>query len=155
MTQAKGVENDAVSTAPLAAPSDAIYRRIVESIGDYAIFMLDARGRVQTWTASAAEIQGSCGVRDHRRAFLALLYPRADRGGRPEHDLEQAESSGRFEDEGWRIRKDGSRFWANVSSAPCATTNGALSGFSNVTRDCTERRAHEMRFTRPSSAFER
>ena len=114
MTQAKGVENDAVSAAPLAAPSDALYRRIVESIADYAIFMLDPSGQSRPGTPGASD-QGLRGGRDHRRALLALLSAGAQstrRAGARARD--RAVAHGRFEDEGWRIRKDGSRFWANV-----------------------------------------
>jgi PAS domain S-box-containing protein len=153
MTQAKGVENDAVSGAPLAAPSDALYRRIVESIADYAIFMLDARGRVQTWTARAAAIEGYAAseiIGEHFSRF----YPQeqVDNGG-PEHDLEQAVSSGRFENEGWRIRKDGSRFWAHVLISAVNDESGALIGFSNVTRDCTERRAQNAALQQTEQRF--
>jgi PAS domain S-box-containing protein len=153
MTQAKGVENDAVSGAPLAAPSDALYRRILESIADYAIFMLDARGRVQTWTARAAAIEGYAAseiIGEHFSRF----YPQeqVDNGG-PEHDLEQAVSSGRFENEGWRIRKDGSRFWAHVLISAVNDESGALIGFSNVTRDCTERRARDAALQQTEQRF--
>jgi PAS domain S-box-containing protein len=153
MTQAKGVENDAVSGAPLAAPSDALYRKIVESIADYAIFMLDARGRVQTWTARAAAIEGYAAseiIGEHFSRF----YPQeqVDDGG-PEHDLEQAVSSGRFENEGWRIRKDGSRFWAHVLISAVNDESGALIGFSNVTRDCTERRARDAALQQTEQRF--
>ena len=142
MSEANAVENDAVSVAPPATQSDAIYRRIVESIGD-AIFMLDPAGRIQTWSRGAAESHGfpaSEIIGDH---FSRLYSQEQIDSGRPESDLAQAASLGRFEDEGWRVRKDGSRFWANVVISAVRDDKGELMGFSDVTRDVTERRAHE------------
>jgi hypothetical protein len=153
MSQANGVEDEAISAAPPAAPSDAIYRRMVESIGDYAIFVLDPRGQVQTWTAGAAAIQGYAAseiIGEH----VSRFYPQEQiASGRPDHDLEEAASAGRFEDEGWRVRKDGSRFWANVVIGAVRDDSGALIGFSNVTRDWTERRARDTALQQTEQRF--
>jgi len=142
MSQSNGVEADAVSVAPAITQPDAIYRTIVESIGD-AIFMLDPRGRVQTWSDGAAAIHGYAAsdiIGEHCSRFYS--QEQVD-GGRPEQDLAQAASLGRLEDEGWRLRKDGSRFWANVVISAVRNDSGELMGFSDVTRDFTERQAHE------------
>jgi PAS domain S-box-containing protein len=139
---ASGVDSDAVSIAPPATQPDALYRRMVESIGD-AIFMLDPRGRIQTWTAGASDIHGYAASEIIGEHFARLYCPEQSDGGQPGHDLAQADSLGRLEDEGWRVRKDGSRFWANVVISPVRNDSGELMGFSNVTRDFTERRAHE------------
>ncbi|HUO67850.1 MAG TPA: PAS domain S-box protein, partial [Gammaproteobacteria bacterium] len=142
MSQANGVENDALSVAPPSPQSDAIYRRIVESIGD-AIFMLDARGRVQTWSLGAAESHGYAASEIIGEHFSRFYGQEEIDSGRPDADLAQAASSGRFEDEGWRLRKDGSRFWANVVISAVRDDKGELMGFSDVTRDFTERCARE------------
>ena len=143
MSQANGVENDALSVAPPPATQpDATYRRIVESIGD-AVFMLDTRGRVQTWTAGAADSHGYAASEIIGESFARFYLQDQIDAGRPAHDLEQAASLGRFEDEGWRVRKDGTRFWANVVVSAVRDESGELMGFSDVTRDITERRAHE------------
>lgn len=153
MSQANGVEIDALSTAPPAVPPDAIYRRIVESIGDYGIFMLDVRGRVLTWTASAAAIQGYTASEIIGEHFSRFYSQEQIQSGRPDQDLEQAASVGRLEDEGWRVRKDGSRFWANVVISAARDDSGALIGFSNVTRDCTERQAREAALQQTEQRF--
>jgi PAS domain S-box-containing protein len=153
MSHGNGVENDAATSAPSAEPSDALYRKLVESIGDYAIFMLDPEGRVQTWMPGATAIAGYAApeiVGEHFSRF----YPQEeiDRG-RPEYELAQAASLGRFADENWRIRKDGSRFWANVVISALRNDDGELVGFSNVTRDLTERRAQEAALRRNEQRF--
>ena len=153
MSQPTGVENDAPSAAPPVASSDAIYRRIVESIGDYAIFMLDARGRVQTWSPGAVATHAFAAseiIGEH----IARFYPQEQiDSGRPDQDLEKAASLGRFEDEGWRVRKDGSRFWAYVLISAVHDESGALIGFSNLTRDWTERRARDTAFQQTEYRF--
>jgi PAS domain S-box-containing protein len=152
MSQANGVEDDAVSAAPSAPQTDAIYRRIIESIGD-AIFMLDPRGRVQTWTAGAAESHGYSASEIIGEHFSRFYTQEQVDSGRPASDLAQAASSGRFEDEGWRVRKDGSRFWANVVISAMRDDSGELIGFSNVTRDFTERRAHSNALQQTEQRF--
>jgi PAS domain S-box-containing protein len=152
MSQANGVEDDAVSAAPSAPQTDAIYRRIIESIGD-AIFMLDPRGRVQTWTAGAAESHGYSASEIIGEHFSRFYTQEQVDSGRPASDLAQAASSGRFEDEGWRVRKDGSRFWANVVISAMRDDTGELIGFSNVTRDFTERRAHSNALQQTEQRF--
>jgi PAS domain S-box-containing protein len=125
--------------------SEERYRLLVESVSDYAIFMLDANGRVVTWNAGAQRLNGyTC--EEILGSHLSRFYPpeQVEAGG-PEREIETARTVGRFEDEGWRVRKDGTRFWANVILTPIHNAAGELQGFSKVTRDITERKRYEER----------
>lgn len=123
--------------------SDERFRVLVESIRDYAVFMLDRDGRVATWNTGAALIKG------YRREEIVgksieLFYTREDRENqRPARLLAQAANDGRIEDEGWRVRKDGTRFWADVVITALRDDTGALIGFAKVTRDLTQRQKAE------------
>jgi PAS domain S-box-containing protein len=123
--------------------SDERFRLLVESVQDYAIFMLDPEGRVASWNAGAARIKGYDADEIVGHHF-SRFYP-ADKvaEGFPAHELAAASREGRFEDEGWRIRKDGTRFWANVVITALRDDDGELVGFAKVTRDLTTRRATE------------
>lgn len=113
---------------------------LVESIGDYAIFLLDQQGHVVTWNQGAERIKGYTFDEIRGRHFSAF-YPSEERErGKPDYELQVAAQEGRFEDEGWRIRKDGSRFWANVIITALKDRQGALLGFGKVTRDISERK---------------
>jgi PAS domain S-box-containing protein len=116
---------------------EELFRLLVEAVQDYAIFMLDPAGNVSSWNAGAERIkQYSAGeiIGKHFSQF----YPEEDvRRGKPHWELIIAEHEGRFEDEGWRIRKDGSRFWANVIITAVKDRSGKLIGFAKVTRDVT------------------
>jgi PAS domain S-box-containing protein len=119
------------------------FRLLVDSVNDYAIFMLDAAGRVRTWNPGAGRLKQYRADEIIGQHF-SIFYPREDvEGGKCEHELTVAAATGRFEDEGWRIRKDGTRFWANVIITAIRTPAGELGGFAKVTRDLTERRAAE------------
>ena len=121
------------------------FRLLVESVVDYGIFMLDPQGRVASWNAGAQRIKGWRADEIIGRHFSAF-YPRdAVEHGWPQHELEVASRVGRFEDEGWRIRKDGTRFWTNVIITALRDPTGTLVGFAKVTRDLSERRAAEDR----------
>lgn len=125
--------------------NDWLYRRLVESVVDYAIFMLDADGCVATWNEGAERIKGYTAAEIIGRHF-SVFYPRSDVLRRkPERELEIAIRDGRVEDEAWRIRKDGSLFWANVVITPLHSESGRLLGFAKVTRDLSERRVAEQR----------
>jgi PAS domain S-box-containing protein len=125
------------------AGSDAMLRLLVESVRDYAIFILDSRGNVATWNAGAQRIKGYAAAEIIGRHF-STFYPEADvRAGKCDMELEVAAREGRFEDEGWRVRKDGSRFWANVIITALRDATGNLIGFGKVTRDLTERKSAE------------
>jgi PAS domain S-box-containing protein len=125
--------------------SDEVFRLLVESVKDYAIFLLDADGNVVTWNAGAERIKGYKANEIIGHHF-SEFYPKEARESRwPQRELEIAAQEGRFVDEGLRIRKDGSTFWANVVITALRGENGELRGFSKVTRDLTERRALEER----------
>jgi PAS domain S-box-containing protein len=118
-----------------------IYQLLVESVRDYAIFMLDPSGYIASWNRGAERIKGYKADEIIGRHF-SVFYPQQDIvAGKPPFELEVAERDGRFEDEGIRIRKDGTTFWANVVITAVRDNDGTLVGFAKVTRDLTERRA--------------
>jgi len=122
-----------------------MFRFLVESVQDYAIFLLDPQGRVATWNQGAENIKGYKAEEIIGRHF-SCFYPREAQETRwPERELEIAAREGRFADEGIRVRKDGSTFWASVVITALKNENGDLRGFSKVTRDLTERRTLEDR----------
>ena len=126
-------------------------RLIIQSVKDYAIFMLDPKGYVATWNEGARQIKGYEANEIIGRHF-STFYPEEDiERGKPPWELEVAEREGRFEDEGWRIRKDGTRFWANVIITALFNPEGELVGFAKVTRDLTERKEAEERAVRDAS----
>lgn len=121
-----------------------LFRRLVESVADYAIFMLDPQGRVATWNLGAQRTKGYLADEIIDKPF-SVFYPEADvKAGKCQMELEEAARRGRFEDEGWRIRKDGSQFWANVIITAVRDDAGQLLGFAKVTRDLTERKQAEQ-----------
>jgi PAS domain S-box-containing protein len=115
------------------------FRLLVDAVQDYAIFMLDVQGHVSSWNTGAERIKGYA-VSEIIGKHFSVFYPEEDlQAGKPERELEIAAKEGRFEDEGWRLRKDGSRFWANVIISAIRDESGELIGFGKVTRDFTER----------------
>src|SRR5581483_71384 len=123
--------------------AELLLRRMIESVEDYAILMLDPSGKISSWNKGAERIKGWTADEILGRSF-ECFYPEEDvAAGKPRHELEVAARDGRFEDEGWRLRKDGSRFWANVIITALYDERGALQGFGKVTRDHTERRRIE------------
>jgi PAS domain S-box-containing protein len=122
---------------------DDLFRLMVECVTDYAIFMLDPAGRVSTWNAGARRLKGWEADEIIGRHFSAF-YPAEDVvAGKPDRELVEAAAVGRFEDEGWRLRKDGSRFWANVIITALRDRDGVLRGFGKVTRDLAARKEAE------------
>ena len=122
-----------------------LYRLLVEQVRDYAIFALDATGHIVTWNPGAQRFKGYT-AEDIIGRHFSTFYPEADvRAGKPEMELVIARAEGKFEEEGWRIRKDGTRFWANVVITALRDENGEVIGFGKVTRDLTERRAAQER----------
>lgn len=120
-----------------------LYRLLVDSVQDYAIFMLDPSGNVASWNRGAQKLKGYEPNEIIGRHF-SNFYPQIDRDNKkPEWELAEAIKHGRIEDEGWRIKKDGSRFWANVIITALRDQDGELVGFAKVTRDLTERKGHE------------
>jgi PAS domain S-box-containing protein len=129
-------------------------RLLVDSVKDYAIFMLDPVGNVATWNQGAARIKGYNADEIVGRHF-SLFYPPEDvRNGKPEQELEKAIAEGRYEEEGWRIRKDGSRFWASVVITPLRDAAGKLRGFSKITRDVTERKQTQQQIEQQNRQLE-
>jgi formate hydrogenlyase transcriptional activator len=123
--------------------SEERFRLLVEGAKDYAIFMLDPEGKVSSWNPGAERIKGYRAEEILGQHF-SKFYPQENvERGKPQHELQIAAAEGRFEDEGWRIRKDGSRFWANVIITALRGQDGQLIGFSKVTRDITNRRKAE------------
>ena len=119
------------------------FRLLVESVVDYAIFMLDPQGIVLTWNAGAERIKGYKASEIVGKHF-SKFYPGPDaRRGKPDYELRIAADEGRYEEEGWRIRKDGTSFWASVTITALRDGRGELVGFAKVTRDLTERRKSE------------
>jgi PAS domain S-box-containing protein len=125
-------------------PANAeIFRRLIESVRDYAIFMLTPEGVIASWNSGAQFIKQYSAAEAIGQHFSIFYEPAAVASGWPEEELRRSLRDGRFEDEGWRVRKDGTRFWANVVISPLIGADGNLLGYSKVTRDLTERRMHE------------
>jgi PAS domain S-box-containing protein len=125
--------------------SEERFRLLVDGVADYAIFLLDADGRVSTWNTGAERLKGYK-TQEILGAHFSCFYPEeAIRAGWPQTHLERARQAGRFEDEGWRVRKDGSRFWADVLFTAIHDASGTLQGYAKVTRDLTERKLAEDR----------
>ena len=119
--------------------SEQRFQLFVEAVRDYAIFMLDPEGHVATWNRGAERIKGYK-ASEIIGSHFSRFYPEQDlQAGKPQWELKVAAKEGRFEDEGWRVRKDGSRFWANVIITAVHDETGKLIGFGKVTRDSTER----------------
>ncbi|HEV2132057.1 MAG TPA: PAS domain S-box protein, partial [Longimicrobiaceae bacterium] len=134
----------APSRAPAAGQPETLHSLLVNSVADYAIFALDRDGRIVSWNQGAARIYGAEEAEVLGQHF-SIFYPPADvERGKPAYGLTRAAEEGRFEDEWWRIRADGSAFWANVVITPLLDENGTLTGYAKVTRDLTERRRAEQ-----------
>jgi PAS domain S-box-containing protein len=123
---------------------DEIFRRLVESVRDYAIFLLTPDGHIASWNTGAQRLKGYRAEEAIGRHFSVFYPPDANARGWPAEELRLAAANGRIEDEGWRVRKDGTRFWANVVITALRGPDGELLGFAKVTRDLTERRRHEQ-----------
>jgi PAS domain S-box-containing protein len=133
--------------------SEERFRLLVESVRDYAIFMLDPEGRVVTWNAGAERFKGYRAHEIIGQHFSRFYPPEALARGLPAHELEMAQATGTFEDEGWRVRQDGSQFWANVVITAMRAPDGQLLGYAKVTRDLTQRRNHEEALRRSEERF--
>jgi PAS domain S-box-containing protein len=126
-----------------AAASEERFHGLIDAITDYAIYMLDAGGFVATWNSGAEAIKGYRREEILGRNFSVFYTPEDRAAGRPERILETVRCEGRFEEENWRVRKDGSRFWANVVITALRNQDGEITGFAKVTRDLTARRLGE------------
>jgi PAS domain S-box-containing protein len=144
---------EGVPQGPYPLAQNEVFRLLVEGVLDYALFMLDAEGRVASWNPGAERLKG------YKREeilgkHLSVFYPKEAVDRRwPQHELEVAAREGRIEDEGWRVRKDGSLFWANVVITALRDASGNLQGFAKITRDLTERRAHEEQLRQSEENF--
>ena len=118
---------------------------MVESVTDYAIYMLDPDGNVINWNPGAERIKGYSREEIIGRHFSTFYTPEDLQAGVPSTALQIASETGKFEAEGWRVRKDGSRFWASVVINAIKDANGQHIGFAKITRDLTERRAADER----------
>jgi len=135
----------AADVVDLQEAGDEVFRRLVDSVYDYAIFLLSPRGTIVTWNAGAQRIKGYTASEVIGKHFSIFYTPDALATGWPDEELRRSAKEGRFVDEGWRVRKDGSRFWANVVISPMLSSAGRLIGFSKVARDLTEQRERENR----------
>ena len=126
-----------------AGTPDGRYRLLVESISDYAIYMLDADGTVTNWNAGAQRFKGYTANEIIGQNFARFYRQEEQQAGIPQRNLRLAAEEGRFEDEGWRVRKDGSQFWAHVVIDRIVDPQGRLIGFAKITRDLTERKLRD------------
>ncbi len=130
------------------------YRLLVDAITDYAIYMLDIDGRVTSWNPGAERFKGYREAEIIGSHFSRFYTPEDRAVGLPDRALQIAEREGRFESEGWRLRKDGGRFWANAVIDPIRTPEGKLVGFAKITRDLTEKRRIEAELRMSESQFQ-
>jgi PAS domain S-box-containing protein len=128
-----------------------LYRLLVQSVKDYAIFVLTPTGEIATWNEGAERLKGYTAAEAIGQHFS--IFYRPEDQAKPPRELAEARVSGRVEDEGWRVRKDGSRFWANVVITALRDESGRLIGYGKVTRDLTERRAHEESLRQSEERF--
>lgn len=133
--------------------SEERFRLLVENVVDYAIFMLDPAGQVLTWNVGAERLQGYF-AREVVGQHHSIFYPDEDGPTRAARELAIAAQDGRFVDEGWRLRKDGAKFWANVAITALRDPKGELRGFANVTRDLTAGKQAEEERIRLAQAEE-
>jgi len=134
--------------------SEEMFRLIVSNIKDYAIIVLDSEGQVISWNGGARRIKGYAAEEILGQHFSAFYSPEDIALGKPALELKSAREEGRFEDDSWRVRKDGSRFWANVVVTPLRDEAGRLRGFVKITRDVTEKRKAEQEIIQRSLELE-
>src|SRR5581483_6894555 len=116
------------------------FRLLVQSVRDYAIFMLDRRGNVASWNAGAERIKGYRADEIIGQPYSRFFTPEDVAANRPHENLRAAAEQGHYQGEGWRVRKDGTRFWASVTLTALRDERGRLRGFAKVTRDVTDRK---------------
>jgi PAS domain S-box-containing protein len=137
----------------LLAGSDQTYRLLVEAVVDYAIFLLDPEGRVRSWNPGAQRLKGYAAEEIVGQPFSTFFTQEDRRLGRPEAILEAARRDGRTESEGWRVRKDGTCFWALAVLDAVRDRDGRVIGFAKVTRDMTERRTAQQALVESERRF--
>ena len=134
-------------------PYEDVYRVLVEQTKDYAVFALDPKGYVRTWNLGAERFKGYRAEEIVGKHFSTFYTAEDVARNWPARELQMASAEGRFEDEGWRVRKDGSRFWANVVITALRDEDGKLIGFAKITRDLTGRRMHEEALRQSEERF--
>jgi PAS domain S-box-containing protein len=134
--------------------TDGRYRLLVEGISDYAIYLLSPEGIVASWNRGAQRFKGYTAEEIIGRHFSEFYTPEDRQAGLPARALQIAAREGKFESEGWRVRKDGARFWAYVVIDPIRSPSGDLIGYAKITRDLTERRAAEESFRATQQQFQ-
>jgi len=139
----KTAEQDRNFTAKALERSDGQFQMLIKSVTDYAIYMLDAKGNVSSWNAGAERIKGYTPAEIIGEHFSRFYTKEDQDAGEPQAALDVANKNGRLEKEGWRIRKDGTLFWAHVVVEPIRDDSGKIMGFAKVTRDITERKEAE------------
>lgn len=144
--RALGPQGRITSTTPDSAGGQALYeserifRLLVQGVTDYAIYLLDPDGRVTNWNAGGQRINGYAPDEIIGQHFSKFYTPADQKNGKPARALKTAETTGRYEEEGWRVRKDGSFFWASIVIDAIREDDGKLIGFAKITRDISERR---------------
>ena len=138
---------------PAALSDESRYRLLVEAVADYAIYMLDPQGFVASWNPGAERFKGYTASEIIGKHFSRFYTEEDRRAELPQQFLRIAAREGRLEREGWRVRKDGSRFWAHVIIDPIRDSSGTLIGFAKVTRDFTERKAAEDALRKSEEQF--
>jgi PAS domain S-box-containing protein len=139
--------------SPKVPVDPALFRIMAEQVRDYALFLLDPQGRIMTWNAGGQRIKGYAASEIIGRHFSVFYTQESVDSGWPAHELKVATAEGRFEDEGWRVKKDGSRFWASVLITALRDEAGGLLGFSKITRDLTNRKLHEEALRQSEERF--
>ena len=156
MTRSRGAAPalDALRPSPgVGGMSDAQYHALVDAIQDCAIFMLDLNGRITSWNTGARRIKGYEAHEIIGQHLSRFYTAESVARGWPEYELKQAHATGRFEDEGWRVRKDGSLFWANVVITAARNRKGEIIGYAKCTRDLTAKRAEEEKLRLSEERF--
>jgi len=133
---------------PKLLKSEKVFRYLIESIRDYAVFLLTPEGIITSWNPGAERLKGYTAEEIIGQHFSKFYPPEDLARNKPAYELEMAAAKGSFEDEGWRLRKDGSRFWANVVISKVVDDQGQLIGFGKITRDLTERKEAEQQYRR-------
>jgi PAS domain S-box-containing protein len=150
----RDITNRVVQTENVRRQSEEQFRLLVEGVKDYAIFMLDPEGVIVSWNTGAERIKGYRPEEILGKHFSCFYSPQDMELGKPQRGLEAAAAEGRFADEGWRLRKDGSLFWASVVITALRDESGSLRGFSKVTRDITERKNTEDKLRRQAELLD-
>ena len=142
-----------VASSPSSPSHSSLFERAIAQTRDYALFLLDPKGHIMTWNTGAERLKGYAPDEIIGRHFSTFYTADSVASGWPAHELRVASMEGRFEDEGWRVRKDGSRFWANVVITALRGEDGQLLCFSKITRDITSRKLQEEALAQSEERF--